>query len=158
MKLQEENIISIKEAFNKMKSKEEFVALLNYAKILVYGKKAIPFELKHINYHSNPKINKRRYIQFAVKKKSGSERIIHSPSRGLKAIQKCLNLIFQTIYTVNPAATGFVPGKSIVDNARNHTGSLDVDNMDLKDVFPGIDAGRVWGRLQHPPFNLTSKT
>src|SRR5665647_1132419 len=104
-----------------MKSKEDFVALLNYVKILVYGEKAIPFELKHITYHSNPKANKKRYVQFTVKKKSGAERIIHSPAKGLKSIQKCLNLIFQTIYTVNPAATGFVTGKSILDNAKNHT-------------------------------------
>lgn len=158
MTLQEENIKFIKEAFNKMRSKEDFVALLNYSKILVYGEKAIPFELKHITYHSNPKANKKRYIQFTVRKKSGAERIIHSPARGLKAIQKCLNLIFQTIYTVNPTATGFVPGKSIVDNAKNHTGSLYVYNIDLKDFFPGIEAGRVWGRLQYPPFNLNEKT
>lgn len=95
MELQEENITFIKEAFDKMKSKEEFVTLLNYAKILVYGEKAIPFELKHNNYQSNPKYNNARYTQFSIKKKSGAERIIHSPSKGLKAIQKCLTLFFK---------------------------------------------------------------
>lgn len=68
------------------------------------------------------------------------------------------DLIFQTIYHVNTAATGFVAGRSIVDNAKNHTGSLYVYNIDLKDFFPGIEAGRIWGRLQNPPFNLNEKT
>lgn len=159
MKLQEEHNIYINEAFNKMKSKEDFLTLLNYSKTLVYGESVNPFELKNLNYHSNPKANKKRYIQFTVKKrKPGEVRIIHSPTKGLKAIQKCLNLIFQTIYTVSPAATGFVPGKSIVDNAKKHTDSLYVYNIDLKDFFPSIEAGRIWGRLQHPPFNLNEKS
>jgi hypothetical protein len=157
MKLQNEHSLYIREAFNTMKTKEDFLALLNYAKVIVYGEKSIPFEQKQINYNSNPKANKKRYIKFAVKKKSGGHRIIHAPSKGLKSIQKCLNLIFQTIYDVSPAATGFVPGKSIVDNARIHAGSLYVYNIDLKDFFPSVEAGRIWNRFQHPPFNLNEK-
>ena len=158
MKLQDEHSLYIRQAFNTMKTKEDFLALLNYAKVLVYGDKSIPFEQKQINYNSNPKANKKRYTQFTVNKKSGGERIIHAPVKGLKSIQKCLNLIFQTIYDVSPAATGFVPGKSIVDNAKIHVGSLYVYNIDLKDFFPSIEAGRIWNRFQHPPFNLTEKT
>ena len=157
MKLQEEQIRYIKDAFSKMKSKEDFLSLLNYCKIIVYGEKTITFELKHINYHSNPKANRRRYVQFSIKKKSGAERIIHAPNKGLKAIQRCLNIIFQTIYNVNPSATGFVPGKSIVDNAMVHISSLYVYNIDLKDFFPSIDQARIWGRLKYPPFNLNEK-
>ena len=88
---------------------------------------------------------------------SGAERVILAPAAGLKSIQKCLNLILQTIYVPHPAATGFVPRKSIVDNAKIHSGSLYVYNIDLKDFFPSIDQARVWGRLKHPPFNLNEK-
>ena len=157
MKLQDEHMLHIKDAFNKMKSKEDFLAILNSTKKLIYGEKCVPFELKQLNYHSNQKVNPKRYIQFKIKKKSGSDRTIHAPNKGLKAIQKCLNLIFQVIYDVSPSAYGFVPQKSIVDNARVHTGSLYVYNIDLKDFFPSIDRSRVWGRLKVAPFNLNEK-
>jgi hypothetical protein len=154
MKIKEKDIIYIKNAFGEMDSKGDFLLLLNYTKVLLYGSKTTPFELKNINYHSNPNSNKKRYSQFSIKKKSGGERIINSPTYGLKTIQKCLNLIFQTIYDVNPVATGFVPEKSIVDNAKKHLDSYYIYNIDLKDFFPSIDAGRVWGRLKYAPFNL----
>lgn len=158
MTLQQEHKDYIKTAFQNMRSKDDFLHLLNYSKKLIFGEKAIPFEIRNINYNINAKFKAKRYYKFSVRKKDGNERIIHSPSKGLKAIQKCLNLIFQTIYTANPSANGFVLGKSIVDNARIHTKSLYVYNIDLKDFFPSIDAGRVWGRLQYPPFNLNEKT
>lgn len=158
MTLPQEHTEYIKTAFQNMRSKDDLLCLLNYSKKLVYGDEAIPFEIRNINYNINRKVNKKRYIRFSIKKKSGAERTIHAPERGLKAIQKCLNMVFQTIYTVSPSATGFVPGKSIVDNARVHTGSLYVYNIDLKDFFPSIDAGRIWGRLQHPPFSLNEKS
>lgn len=158
MKLQEEHITEIQEQFRRMKSKEELLVLLNYVKQIVYGDKAHPFELKQINYHANHQAIKRRYKIFTLQKKSGGVRQIHAPNRGLKSILKCLNLILQSIYEPHPAATGFVPSRSIVDNARKHAGSNYVYNIDLKDFFPSIEAGRIWGRLQYPPFNLNEKS
>ena len=140
--------------FGEMKTKEELLALLNYAKVVLYGEKAFPFSLNQLNYHYTPKANHKRYIQFTVKKKSGAERVISAPNNGLKEIQKCLNLVFQLVHEPNPAANGFVPGKSIVDNALIHAGSLYVYNIDLKDFFPSIDQARIWGRLKKTPFNL----
>ena len=140
--------------FGEMKTKEELLALLNYAKVILYGEKAIPFSLNQLNYHYTPKANRKRYVQFTVKKKSGAERVISAPNNGLKEIQKCLNLVFQLVHQPNPAANGFVPGKSIVDNALIHAGSFYVYNIDLKDFFPSIDQARIWGRLKKPPFNL----
>ena len=67
MKLEQENITFIKSAFGKMKSKQDLLALLNYGKVIVYGKKVIPFEIKSINYHSYPKANRQRYNQFYIK-------------------------------------------------------------------------------------------
>ena len=156
MKTQEEYKKYIIDAFSKMESKEDFLSLLNYAKKLVYGEKAFPFELRQINYYINSKSNKKRYTQFTIKKKSGQERIINAPTKGLKSIQKCINLILQVVYEKHQhkAANGFVPEKSIVDNARVHIGSIYVYNIDLKDFFPSIDQPRVWKRLQMPPFNL----
>jgi RNA-directed DNA polymerase len=154
MEIDKKHIKTIKTQFGKMKTKEDLLALLNYAKVVLYAEKAIPFSLDQLNYHYTPKANRKRYIQFTVKKKSGAERVISAPNNGLKEIQKCLNLVFQLVYQPNPAASGFVPGKSIVDNALVHAGSFYVYNIDLKDFFPSIDQARVWGRLKKPPFNL----
>ncbi|OKL39975.1 reverse transcriptase domain-containing protein [Pontibacter flavimaris] len=160
MSIKEEQSQYILSSFSSMKSKEDFVGLLNYAKVIIYGDKAVPFTLKHLNYHSNPQVSKNRYTAFTIKKKSGANRTIHAPSKGLKAIQKCLNLLLQIVYAQHQhkAATGFVPGKSIVDNAKLHTNSIYVYNLDLKDFFPSIDQARVWGRLKFPPFNLNEKS
>jgi RNA-directed DNA polymerase len=159
MTLDQAHINHLKNAFQKMESKEDFLGLLNYSKNLIYGDKAKPFELRHLNYHINTKSNARyRYRRFSIPKKSGEKRIIYAPNKGLKSIQKCLNLIFQVIYNPSHAAMGFVPGKSIVDNAKVHAGSVYVYNIDLKDFFPSIDQARWWGRLQHAPFNLKKGT
>lgn len=144
----------IRDAFYIMTNKEEFLSLLNYAKAIIYSEENFPIELRQLNYYGNPQINSKRYTHFLIKKKSGADRVIHAPVAGLKSIQRCLNLIFQTIYDVNTAANGFVPGRSIIDNAQKHVGNNYVYNIDLKDFFPSIDQARIWGRLKAEPFNL----
>jgi RNA-directed DNA polymerase len=157
MKIKEDQSRYLKNAFSKIHSKEDLLELLNYTKEIIYNKKSYPFKLIQLTYHSNPRANKKRYFHFSIRKKSGGERIIYSPNKGLKEIQICLNLIFQTIYDVHHNAHGFVPKRSIINNAKAHTGMLYVYNIDLKDFFPSIDQARIWGRLQHPPFNLNIK-
>jgi retron-type reverse transcriptase len=154
MKLQEEQITQIQEVFHSMKDKEDFLSLLNYCKVILYGKEALPFEMRQLNYHCNPVNNKDRYYTFSIRKKSGALRTIHAPNKGLKAIQKCINVILQSNFEPHKAATGFVPGKSVVDNAKIHTGKNYVYNIDLKDFFPSIEKARVYSRLKFPPFNL----
>ncbi len=39
-------------AFEKMRSKADLLELLNYAKKLIYGEKAYPFELKQLTLHA----------------------------------------------------------------------------------------------------------
>ncbi|MEO6135463.1 MAG: reverse transcriptase family protein [Ginsengibacter sp.] len=157
MKLSQEHTDYIKTAFQDMRSKDDLLQLLNYSKRLVYGEKAIPFELSQITWYSNPNLCKNRYTQFSIKKKSGTERTIHAPVNGLKSIQKALSLVLQCVFEPHKAATGFVIGKSIVDNATIHVGSNYVYNIDLKDFFPSIDQARVWKCLQLIPFNLGIK-
>ena len=154
MEIAKEQIDFIRESFQKMASKEELLALLNFVKPIAFGKNAKPFELKQLTYFANPKANPIRYRSFQIKKKSGEPRTIHAPVKGLKAIQKCLNLILQLVFEPHPSATGFVLNRSIVDNAKAHVGSIYVYNVDLKDFFPSIDQARIWKTLQLPPFNL----
>ena len=154
MAIEQAQIDQIRTSFEKMQSKEDLLHLLNVAKPLVYGEKAVPFKLKQITWYADPKLAKDRYSTFKVKKKSGAERTIHAPVMGLKAIQKTLSFVLQCVFEPHKAATGFVKDKSIVDNAKVHIGSKYVYNIDLKDFFPSIDQARVWKCLQLKPFNL----
>jgi hypothetical protein len=157
MKIEQSHIDQIQTAFQKMQTKEDLLQLMNEVKPLIYGEKTVPFQLKQLTWYSNPKLAKKRYTEFKVKKKSGADRTIHAPVKGLKAIQKTLNFILQCVYEPHQAATGFVCDKSIVDNAKLHVGSKYIYNIDLKDFFPSIDQARVWRCLQLTPFNLNDK-
>jgi hypothetical protein len=148
MKLEQQHIDHIKSAFAKMQTKEDLLLLMNEVKPLIYGEKTVPFKMKQLTWYANPKVSGERYKEFKIKKKSGSERSIHAPVKGFKALQKTLALILQSVYEPHNAAMGFVRGRSIVDNARLHVGSRYVYNIDLKDFFPSIDQARVWKTLQ----------
>jgi len=140
-----------------MQSREDFLGLLNFVKPLIYGKKTKPFELRQLTFYTNPKRSVNFYKTFEIKKKTGGTRTINAPTKGLKALQKTLNVILQCVFQPNKAATGFVWGKSVVDNAKIHVGNNYVLNIDLKDFFSSIDQARVWACLKLKPFNLNSE-
>ncbi len=154
MKQEQAHIDQIRTAFEKMQSREDLLHILNEAKPLVYGDKAVPFELNQLTWYANPKLGRKRYAEFKIKKKSGAERFIHAPVNGLKSLQKTLSFVLQCVYEPHNAAMGFVRDKSIVDNAKMHVGSKYVYNIDLKDFFPSVDQARVWKCFQLKPFNL----
>lgn len=83
------------------------------------------------------------YSRFTIPKRRGGVRSIEAPDDKLKTLQR---LILQRLLNPLPqpeAATGFVPGRSIVDNARPHTKMAVVINIDLADFFPSITSSRV---------------
>lgn len=155
MNILAEQSLYITDAFERMQTKADFLALLNYAKRIAFGPNSRPFELRQLNYYINGQSRKGDYTIFAIKKKSGGERTICAPSKGLKAIQICLNLILQQIYKPREVVHGFIPGKSIVSNAEAHLRSKYVFNIDIKDFFVSIDQARIWGRLKAAPYNLS---
>lgn len=152
------DIEKIQTAFYQMRTRQDFLEVLNLAKPMLYGVKAVPFEMKQLTWYSGSWSAKRRYRQFNIKKKSGGERTINAPVRGLKVLQKTLALIIQCVFEPHDAAKGFTKGKSIVDNARLHERSYYVYNLDLKDFFPSIEQARVWACLQLKPFYLKDDT
>lgn len=154
MKQEQTHIDQIRTAFEKMQSREDLLHVLNEAKPLVYGHKAVPFELKQLTLYANPNLGRKRYAEFKIKKKSGAERCIHAPIIGLKSLQKTLSFVLQCVYEPQNAVMGFVRDRSIVDNAKLHVGGKYVYNIDLKDFFSSIDQARVWKCLQLKPFNL----
>ena len=157
MKIEQKHIDYIRKQFAELKSKEDLVKLLSDAKNMLYGEECKPVQLKSLTYYANPMLCKKRYQSFTIKKKSGADRTIHAPVKGLKSILRSLNFVLQCIYEPHEATTGFVLGKSIVDNAQKHVGHHYVLNMDLKDFFHTFDRNRVKMGFMYEPFNLNGE-
>lgn len=98
-----------------------------------------------------------KYYNFEIPKKDGSSRKISAPNRKLKKIQKEILKALEVIYLPRSSAHGFIKGKSIVSNARNHIKSSLVLKIDLENFFPSIHFGRVRGLFLYGPFNFSSE-
>ncbi len=122
--------------FDKIKS---FKGLANSLRINEYTLKAL--------------IKKPDYYTFDIKKKSGDVRKITAPRPRLKSLQQKLLQILSTAYTPKPAVHGFLKNRNIVTNARAHTASSYILNIDLKDFFPSITIDRVRELFRAPPYN-----
>jgi hypothetical protein len=159
MKLTEENIEEVKSRFDTIETVEDLAQLLTWIYAIKFpnrsAKTNVIIEAKHLNYYAFVPNN--RYKQFSIKKKSGSDRPISAPRYKLKTIQKCINEILNAVFTPHFTATGFVPKKSIVDNAKIHIGKQYVFNTDLKDFFPSTSFLRIKAVLGLRPFNLVDK-
>lgn len=154
MKIEKEHIDLIRKQFAALQNKDDLAKLLSVAKNILYGEECKPVQLRSLTYYSNPNICKKRYRTFTIKKKSGGDRTINAPVKGLKSILRSLNFVLQCIYEPHSAAIGFVRDKSIVDNAKKHVGHNYVLNMDLKDFFHSFDRNRVKMGFMYEPFNL----
>jgi RNA-directed DNA polymerase len=157
MKIEQKHIEQMRKEFAELQSKEDLVKILSEAKKMLYGVECKPVQLKSLTYYANPTLCKKRYQSFTIKKKSGADRTIHAPVKGLKSILRSLNFVLQCIYEPHEAATGFVIEKSIVDNAKKHVGHHYVLNMDLKDFFHTFDRNRVKMGFMFEPFNLNGE-
>jgi RNA-directed DNA polymerase len=100
-----------------------------------------------------------RYHVFEIPKRSGGVRLILAPNRELKSVQRRLNEILKVVYgpNRNTSAHGFLPERSIITNARLHTGRKFVLNLDLQDFFPSINFGRVRGLFMAWPYELPTE-
>lgn len=154
MRIEKEHIDQIQKQFLALKSKNDLVNLLSNAKNMLYGEECKPIQLKLLTYYANPTLCKKRYTSFTIKKKSGTNRTIHAPVKGLKSILRALNFVLQCMYQPHEAAKGFVLDSSIVDNAKMHVGKHYVLNLDLKDFFYSFDRNRVKIGFMYEPFNL----
>lgn len=144
----------MQQRFSSLSSKEDLLLLINEANKIMFGENAFTFKLGVLTYFANPSTCKKRYTEFKVAKKSGGARTINAPVKGLKHILKALNLIFQCISEPHSKATGFVPNRSIVTNAKYHVGNHYVYNIDLKDFFHSFDRNRVKLGFMRAPFDL----
>ncbi|NSX56295.1 reverse transcriptase family protein [Parasulfitobacter algicola] len=80
-----------------------------------------------------------------IAKRNGRQRLIEEPKPVLKSLQR---RVFQTILNkvpVHDEAYGFVPGRSCRDAAARHTGEQVVIGFDLRNFFPSVSYGRIYG-------------
>lgn len=157
MKLETEHIERIREQIRQVETTEHLAELLQwiYDTKFTERKKRIKIAGKHLAYYAFKA--KDRYITFDIPKKNGSKRTISAPRYKLKTIQKCLNELLNALFSPHKAATGFVPGKNVADNARRHIGKSFVYNIDLADFFPSVQFRRVKTVLELEPFSFPDK-
>ena len=90
------------------------------------------------------------YRTFKIPKRAGGEREISAPYPTLLKVQRWIydNLLLPNSIFPN-AVTGFLPGKSILDNACPHLGKALILKMDVKDFFPSVTINRVVAVFRH---------
>ena len=93
------------------------------------------------------------YTPFTIPKKSGGQRQIWAPMPKLKAAQSWIHRSIVEHLPVHGAAHGFLHGRSILTNAREHTSSKIVVNMDIKDFFPTVTMKRTKGVFRAAGYN-----
>lgn len=93
------------------------------------------------------------YREFDLPKRSGGTRCITAPDEPLKAVQRRILHRLLGRLQCHRAAMGFEKGRSIVTNARLHTGKAVVLRMDLKDFFPSTSSRRLHRYLRTVGWN-----
>jgi len=125
-----------------------------YIKLLSEQQLPILFSIQHfaielgmqsnfIKYLINqPRLNYNYF--FLQKKKKGSFREIMAPHEELKYLQRWLNYNILQKLPYSKYVTGFVPGTSILENAKIHKGSKYLLKIDLLKFFDSVDHKRVY--------------
>jgi len=145
-------------SFSSIETIEDLHSALNKAKNKLYGNRSRKdLRLKSLHYYGNSYIKKKKYKTFTIKKRTGGDRIIKAPHKGLKTIQRSLAFLLSEIFSPSRIAYGFISGKSIIDNAKVHVNRNYVFNIDIKEFFPSIEFGRIKAVMMLPPFNCNKE-
>jgi len=130
----------------RLESLRDADTLNKFANLLGYKPKSLTFILYKIPEN-------KKYFEFSIPKKNGTQRIIKAPTDKLKKLQRhlanllndCYEEINRTQYKGKKISHGFVRNCSIITNAANHKNKRYVFNIDLQEFFPSINFGRVLG-------------
>lgn len=93
--------------------------------------------------HGETAINHYHYV--LQRKKGPGLRLIEAPKQRLKAAQHQILRQMLDVLPVHDDAYGFVRGRSCQAHAARHAGTEMVVSFDLRQFFPSISAGRVFG-------------
>ncbi|MCE7727984.1 retron St85 family RNA-directed DNA polymerase [Vibrio campbellii] len=97
-----------------------------------------------------------RYKVYTIaKRNSDDRRIIAHPSKELKFIQRLIINMLLPKLPVHSAATAYIKGKSIKDNAIPHASKKYLLKMDLKDFFPSIKPDLFFKECRHHKIEIS---
>ena len=82
-----------------------------------------------------------RYKEYTIPKRKGGIRVIAQPSREVKALQRYILGQKLSTLPIHPAATGYVKGRNIFQNAEYHQSNRVILKLDFVDFFPSIKVG-----------------
>ena len=108
------------EAAKKVHDRYSLLVLLNRLKEDDLGDKAHPFTMAQLNYFCHPSRNAKHYVNFTSPKRSGGVREISAPQKMLKSFRPYVSGRLPALGEPSPAAMGFVPGRSVVEDAKEH--------------------------------------
>lgn len=81
----------------------------------------------------------RRYKVFEIPKRSGrGTRTIAQPAKEVKLIQRWIMCNILSLFPIHDAATGYIKGRGIKYNAKQHERGHFLLKIDFKDFFPSI--------------------
>lgn len=143
---------------------------LDYDKLLLYITplitKGLPiiFDFKHLALHlvlPNEELRilindiSTYYRTFYIKKKNGTDREIVAPYPKLAYCQRWIynNILLKV--QIHKKATGFVKGKSIVNNAQTHLENNYILKLDIEDFFPSIKEKQVFSIFKKMGYSST---
>ena len=97
----------------------------------------------------------RRERDCCIRKKHGGLRQLTAPVGRMRELLMCVNDVLTALYVTTPWAYGFVPRRSVVDNAKVHVGKRYVLNIDIRDFFPSISVEQVRSCLMAEPYRFS---
>lgn len=104
--------------------------------------------LKYVNIK-----NDRYYHRIEMEKKSGGTRLIESPTKELKAIQRWILRHILDKLTPSIYAKGFIKGKNLLDNVKPHQGHQYILNLDLEEFFNNVKSSHVYTLFKNIGYN-----
>lgn len=132
------------------KKKDADVKKTNIFSRLFESKLSLPFDDKAITWCANFLLVEEKqlrmilsdiascYKSFRISKRSRGYRIISAPIATLLKLQQTIYQRILLPVNIHPAATGFRPGISIINNVKPHLGKKNVLKTDIKDFFGSI--------------------
>lgn len=83
------------------------------------------------------------YESFSIPKASGGYRQIDAPLPSLAAVQRFIQEQILSQLDVNPSASAYTKGKSILDHVKPHAKSTSLLRVDIRNFFPSITTLRI---------------
>jgi len=94
------------------------------------------------------------YRVYHVRKKGGGTRQIEAPRRFMKLVQRWIHAHILSKADLSSCVTGFVLGKNIFSNAKQHVSSRNLMVVDIQDFFPSVrkqQVRRIFRNFGYPP-------